>query len=146
MGAILAPTRFSSVRISIRDLVADILTEEICGWGGGQNLVLTHTHTRVLVRRSLIFSEDVHELKGFSRKLSKESLVSLFCLLYQQHRTKKKHGSVVLMTFSILAWFRAGQPRNGNDKSASSPNRNVLELNPGRFSKAASESTETEPR
>ena len=42
MGAIFAPTRFSLVRISIRDLVADgksLLRNSGVG-GGGENLVL----------------------------------------------------------------------------------------------------------
>ena len=44
MGAVFAQTRFSLVRISIRDLVADrILSKEFWGWdqwGGGQNRIL----------------------------------------------------------------------------------------------------------
>ena len=43
MGAIFAPTRFSLVRISIRDLVADgksLVRSSVVG-GGGQNRILT---------------------------------------------------------------------------------------------------------
>ena len=43
MGAVFAPTRFSLVRISVRDLVADgksLLRNSGVG-GGGENLVLT---------------------------------------------------------------------------------------------------------
>ena len=42
MGAVFAPTRFSSVRLCIRDLVAEeILTKEFWGvGGGGQNRIL----------------------------------------------------------------------------------------------------------
>ena len=43
MGAVFAPTRFSLVRISVRDLVADgksLLRSSGVG-GGGENLILT---------------------------------------------------------------------------------------------------------
>ena len=43
VGAVFAPTRFSLVRISVRDLVADgksLLRNSGVG-GGGQNLILT---------------------------------------------------------------------------------------------------------
>ena len=45
MGAIFAPTRFSLVRISIRDLVADgkSLVRKSGVGGGGQNRILTLT-------------------------------------------------------------------------------------------------------
>ena len=45
MGAIFAPTRFSLVRISIQDLVADrkSLVRNSGVGGGGQNRILTYT-------------------------------------------------------------------------------------------------------
>ena len=49
MGAVFAPTRFSLVRISVRDLVADrksLLRNSGVG-GGGENLILISAQKRV---------------------------------------------------------------------------------------------------
>ena len=64
MGAVLAPARFSSVRTSIRDLVADgksLVRNSVVG-GGGQNLILTYdnpnTKGRISKTRAFALPEE----------------------------------------------------------------------------------------
>ena len=60
MGAVFAPTRFSSVRISIRDLVADgkSLVRNSGVGGGGQTFILRN-HPPASVEKSCVWSTSV---------------------------------------------------------------------------------------
>ena len=118
MGAVFAPTRFSLVRISVRDLVADgksLLRNSGVG-GGGENLILSYRHQTHPPPKNMKTQKQRCRERGKSRFSSCALVKAIFEALKCLYKNSVFEASQLVSTKTLL--LKHSCRRQGDDSGS----------------------------